>query len=65
MVRKYYYYVSGICWMVSLFACIISLAAFVELGSGIYMVSLGISAVVFVTTGIWLYKSLKKIRGEK
>jgi len=62
--RRFAYIVSGLIWLVALFACVITLGSFVETGAGIYLVALSISAVAFVVTGIWWSVMLSK-RGSQ
>jgi len=56
--------VSGLSWLVALFACVITLGAFVETGTGVYMRVFSISLVVFILTGIWWCLMLNK-RGSQ
>jgi len=65
MARRIAYIVSGISWMVALFACVITLGAFVETGTGMYMMAFSISLVVFGLTGVWWCVVLNRSRGPQ
>ena len=52
--------VSGLSWLVTLFACLITLGSFVETGTGVYVLAFCVSLVAFVLTGIWWSVMLSK-----
>ena len=60
MARRISYIVSGLSWLVALFACVITLGAFVETGTAVYMLAFCVSLVVFAVTGIWWSVILSK-----
>jgi len=60
MARRIAFIVSGLSWLATLFVCVITLGAFIETGTGVYMLAFCVSLVIFFLTGIWWSVILSK-----
>ena len=60
MARRIAFIVSGLSWLITLFVCVITLGAFIETGTGVYMLAFCVSLVIFFLTGIWWSVILSK-----